>query len=107
MPALDLKELVQAADAAHRTTQPDGRASVGLPANDLHEQMRPRTQLNFSNVPVAIKEMFQARAESLGFKWPVHYLYHLMREDGLDVPDPDLFDGRGRPAPARNRDNLL
>jgi len=102
MPALNLKEVIQAADALHQNARPVGKTDTHPSADDLQEQMHPRTQLNFSKVPVAIKAMFQERAESMGFRWPVHYLYHLMREAGHPVPDPEQFDGRGRQEENRN-----
>jgi hypothetical protein len=70
--------------------------TTGLPSPgeaDLRAKLRSRSQFSVSKVPTFLKEMFDARADELGMS-KVEYLYHLMREDGLNVPAYHLLDRR-------------
>lgn len=70
-----------------------GRAKAEA-ARRAARDLGPRVQLNFPYVPEKIRDQFRRAAKERGFRHPVHYLYHLMRLDGLDVPAPEDMDSR-------------
>jgi len=54
-----------------------------------------RTGWSFTNIPVPIKEMFDAEAEKRGLG-KKQFLYHCLRAGGLDIPADDVLDARRR-----------
>ena len=52
-----------------------------------------RVQFAFSNVPLPIKEAFQAEAHRRGITMK-SLLYHCLRAGGLDIPSDEDLDGR-------------
>jgi len=71
----------------------------GLPSTSAarHQVVRQasRTQMNFSNVPVPIKEAFEAEASKSGMGLK-EFFYHCLRAGGVDVPSYEQLDGRRR-----------
>ncbi|KZL18649.1 MULTISPECIES: hypothetical protein [unclassified Pseudovibrio] len=54
-----------------------------------------RENVAYSQVPVPIIEMMEARQKELGLK-KKEYFYHLLRNDGLKIPTAKELDARNR-----------
>lgn len=71
----------------------------GLPSVSAarHEGIRrsPRTQMAFSNIPMPVKEAFEAAARKAGMGLK-EYFYHCLRAGGVDIPDYQDLDARRR-----------
>jgi hypothetical protein len=53
----------------------------------------PRTRIGFTNIPVPIKEAFEAEAEKHGMGLK-DFLYYCMRAGGVDIPENQELDAR-------------
>lgn len=71
-----------------------GKASVYAAHVDAVVRSK-RVQLTFSNVPSMIADEFKSRAAKADMG-PKEYLYHLLREDGADIPQYSELDARRR-----------
>jgi len=54
-----------------------------------------RSNVSYSQVPIPIIEMMEARQKELGLQ-KKEYFYHLLRNDGLKIPSPKELDARNR-----------
>jgi len=78
-----------------RTQQPTnnerGKPSPYLA--DLRERLRDKTQLNFGGVPRFVRQEFERLADQnqMGLR---EYFYHLLRQQGADIPPYEDMDGR-------------
>ena len=55
----------------------------------------PRVQMAFTNVPLPVKQAFDAEARRRGIG-KKELLYDCLRRGGLDIPDQAEIDGRRR-----------
>ena len=60
---------------------------------DLRERLRDKTQLNFGGVPRFVRQEFERLADQneMGLR---EYFYHLLRQQGADIPPYADMDGR-------------
>lgn len=60
---------------------------------DLRERLRDKTQLNFGGVPRFVRQEFERLADQnqMGLR---EYFYHLLRQQGADIPPYEDMDGR-------------
>ena len=60
---------------------------------DLRERLRDKTQLNFGGVPRFVRQEFErlAAQNQMGLR---EYFYHLLRQQGADIPPYEDMDGR-------------
>lgn len=71
-------------------------ASAGKPSAyeaDLRQKLRDKTQLNFGGIPQFVRDEYERLAEKNGMKMR-EYLYHLLRQEGADIPPYSEMDGR-------------
>ena len=71
-----------------------GQPSVSNARKDAVRKA-PRTQMNFSNIPLPVKTAFEAGAKKAGMGLKEFY-YHCLRAGGVDIPDYQELDGRRR-----------
>jgi hypothetical protein len=73
------------------TTEGRGKPSPYLA--DLRERLRDKTQLNFGGVPRFVRQEFERMASEnrMGLR---EYFYHLLRQQGADIPPYEDMDGR-------------
>jgi hypothetical protein len=59
----------------------------------LRERLRDKTQLNFGGVPRFVRQEFERLADQnqMGLR---EYFYHLLRQQGADIPPYEDMDGR-------------
>lgn len=71
----------------------DERGKPSPYLSDLRERLRDKTQLNFGGVPRFIREEFERLADQnhMGLR---EYFYHLLRQQGADIPPYEDMDGR-------------
>lgn len=81
-------ELPPDAAAAVRIQRPDPAVTPQAIAERLEEEKRlkDRVSLHFAHVPRFIKQEFVKKSQVLGYQYPVHYFYDLLRNAGLDIP---------------------
>lgn len=74
-------------------TATKGRGKPSPYIADLRERLRDKTQLNFGGVPRFIREEFErlANENRMGLR---EYFYHLLRQQGADIPPYEDMDGR-------------
>lgn len=62
-------------------------------ASDLRAKLRIKKQLSFGQLPSFIVDEMDNRALELGMN-KREYLYHLLRNDGIEIPPYEQMDGR-------------
>ena len=60
---------------------------------ELRQKLRQKTQLNFGGIPQFIADEFE-RLASDNHMGKREYLYHLLRQEGADIPPYKEMDGR-------------
>lgn len=71
-------------------------AGLGKPSAylaDLREKLRDKVQMNLGGVPRFIREEFERLASEQGMGLR-EYFYHLLRQQGADIPPYQEMDGR-------------
>ena len=71
-------------------------AAAGKPSpfkSDLRQKLRQKKQFTFSEIPTFIADEFDRLRNDLGMT-KREYLYHLLREQGADIPPYEMMDGR-------------
>jgi len=72
------------------------RAGANKPSpyeTDLRAKLRDKTQFNVGMIPVFIADIFAEQASKAGMN-KREYFYHLLREQGGNIPAYEDMDGR-------------
>ena len=85
-PDMDIAQLKAQAEAA----------AAGKPSafqSDLRARLREKKNFHLGELPAFIVDAFEAEAVKMN-KSKRHFLYHLLRTHGVDIPPDDQLDGR-------------
>lgn len=84
--SVSIEEKKQAAEAFAQ-----GKPSPYL--SEHRQKLREREQFSFGRLPRFVIDQFMTMAEDRGMN-KTEFLYHLLREQGADIPPYALMDGR-------------
>ena len=103
---IDKEEPKDAAEPKPKATRPKKdiaalksmaeEAAAGKPSafqSDLRVKLRDQVQFSFGRIPRFIYDQFEDLAVKAGMN-KREYLYHLLREQGANIPPYDQMDGR-------------
>lgn len=85
-PEMDIQELKAQAETA----------AIGKPSPyqaDLRAKLRDKTQVNFSQIPQFVADAYEDLRKAAGMN-KKEYFYHLLRNEGADIPPYEEMDGR-------------